>query len=427
MTIRIPHRSQRIHRSPRLIHRRRIAHVAAWTTLMKECDIIGPSDTIKLNKGVTTSRCAVSRRYKKYQKELLLNISPSKMKSLRDQRGIKCQIFTPTEEEKFANSIRNVMAAGIEVVDKSWIKREAIKFYQQCHKENRNTRSHHFIPFNASEGWVTRFKARHGFSCSHPKIVRRLSSGKNGIIITDDDAKFEICVLTMEAIKKYGLDYVLNFDETPASVVEKPRTCWGDGSTSGMKVYSDASPKTSISLLPTITASGERLPLAWIAKGKTQKSIDKMFNIPNNVFSYFVPHGWMTEDIMVRYIYDIIRPHLNGRSGALLLDAYRAHWTSKVLEAARKIKLELIPIPKGFTSVCQPLDMTFNAPFKLIRQKLWNEERSGGIEHTDNIERTVMRAAKAYDAVPSCVISKGFASICPPLADDIMKRHVSSK
>lgn len=424
MTIRIPHRSKRNHLSPRHVQQNRLASVSAWTILMKECSILGPASTFKLNKDLNISLRILQQKYRKYQREIYLNIPPSLMTSIHDQRGIKSQIFTPPEEEKLANHIRAVMNAGIEVVDKSWIRNEAIKFYNECRRGQRNTRSNDVIPFTASDGWIARFKARHQFSRSHPKIIKRLSAEKKGHIVSEYDAKLDMCVQAMEAMEKYGLDCVLNFDETPASVVEKPKSCWGMGGKSGMKIFSDASPKTSISLLPIITASGDRLPLAWIARGKTQKCLDKMYNIPKNIFSYFNQHGWNTEEIMVRLINDIIRPYLDGRPGALILDAYRAHWTQKVLEAALKINLELILVPKGFTSVCQPLDMTFNAAFKLKRQTLWKEERAGGIEHTDNVERTVMRAAKAYDLVSSQVISQGFAAICPPLAHQIMQRYV---
>ena len=133
MTVHIPHESQRKHRSAHLIRSRRLAHVAAFSTLMKECEIIGPSSTLKINGEVNISLCTLRKKYQTYRREIYLNIPPTQMKSLHDQRGIKSQVFSPAEEEKLAHHIRNVMAAGIELVNKNWIRREALLFYQECH------------------------------------------------------------------------------------------------------------------------------------------------------------------------------------------------------------------------------------------------------------------------------------------------------
>lgn len=415
---------RKIHFPSRMIKRRKLLATKKWITLLKECQIFGCDKALRLNPQVKITSRALRRRLSLYKKELAEGVSEDQMRSIRDGRSVKHQTFTPEEEKQFADHIRNLMESKIEVVDKPWIKENAIKFYLKIHRQHRNTRSStDVIPFRASDGWVDNFKARNNFNKSIPKVVQRLSATKRGIYVDVDQLQFEVCVQVMEAIDKYGLDCVLNFDETPAAVIEKPRTCWGDGSKNRMKILSDANPKTSITILPTVTASGDRLPLGWIAKGKTVDCLRKILNIPKEMYSYFSPSGWINDEIFVNYINDVIRPYLNGRKGALLLDSYGAHWTEKVLETANKIGLEFILVPKGLTSLCQPLDISFNGPFKIARTHLWIKERSNGILCTDNVERTVIRSYKAFMSVADKLISKGFADICPPYSDEIMHRY----
>jgi len=414
-----------LNRSSKAVRLRRHRYQKRWITFMKECHALGINMARKLNPEFKVSRRTIERRFKKYKEEHQKGITDFEMSSVSDSRNVGRQTFSPKEEKEFAEHIRNIMRSGIEIVDKYWIRREAIKYYQKIHRISRSTRSASLAPcpFTASDGWIDSFKTRNNFNKSIPKVVQRLTQEKNGGIIDHHELQFNLCVEVMEAIKKYGLQCVLNFDETPASINEKPRSCWGDGSKNRMKVFSDANPKASISLLPTVTADGERLPLAWIHKGTTTKCLQSFFNIPKEVYSYFSKNGWMNSALMVRYLREIIQPYLNGRPGALIMDHYRAHWTDEVLKCADDMKLQLIKVPKGMTSVCQPLDMHFNGPFKQARQSLWSNERSACLLSTDNVERMVIRAYLAYMSVPPRLISKGFAEICPPLFDEIMHRY----
>lgn len=422
------HRSNRRRhcRSPRIIRRDSLKHRDEWKILLKECHLIGIKQAMSLYPTFQFTLRTVERRYKTYKEELSSSVPEDEMKSISDRRGLPFQTFSPLYERKFASHIRNIMATGSEIIDKVWIRREAIKFYQDINQGRRNTRSHDFIPFCASNGWISRFKLRHGFNKSSPKIIKRISENYDEVKKDDDTLQYELCVKVMEAITKYGLSYVLNFDETPAHINEKPRSCWGDGSKNKMKIFTSGDPKANITLLPTISANGDRLPLGWIAKGRTVRCLRNFFNI-QNVYSFFSPKGWMNESIMIEYLINIIQPYLNGKSGALLIDAYAAHWTPNVMATANKMKLELIQIPRGLTDICQPLDMTFNAPFKSIRERLWMDERVGGILNADNVERTVMRSYKAYHLVSKKSISQGFADICPPFYDQIMSAYNSHK
>jgi DDE superfamily endonuclease len=48
----------------------------------------------------------------------------------------------------------------------------------------------------------------------------------------------------------------------------------------------------------------------------------------------------------------------------LILDSYRCHMMSSVVHRIQDMGVEVIHIPSGCTSLCQPVDVGFNKPFK---------------------------------------------------------------
>ena len=188
-------------------------------------------------------------------------------------------------------------------------------------------------------------------------------------------------------------------------------------------IKSDASSKQKLTIMPTITASGDRLPFAWIAKGTTQRCINKLVNIPKEAYTYFSPNGWINEGVFLRYLREVVSPWLEGNPCALLVDSYGAHWTAEAQRVAASLNIELIEVPHSLTHICQPLDISFNGPMKQKRVQKWTAERHFGENITDNVERTVMRAFAAFQAVQDETISKGFVAVCPQLEHKIMHRY----
>lgn len=185
----------------------------------------------------------------------------------------------------------------------------------------------------------------------------------------------------------------------------------------------DGDTKAKITLMPTITAGGDKLNLAWINKAETAYAFQKHLNMPKTLYGYFSPSGWNNHEIMCQYLREIVIPYTRKRKAALLLDSYEAHFHKDVTDLAKKNNIKLVRVPEGTTSVCQPLDVDFNSQFKRIRSNLWNKERSGGILMTDNVERTAMRAAKAHDQIEAKIVSRAWAHTFPNLSTQIMHRH----
>ena len=67
---------------------------------------------------------------------------------------------------------------------------------------------------------------------------------------------------------------------------------------------------------------------------------------------------------------------------ALILDAYRCHLMSSVVDRIQKLGIEVIHIPGGCTGLCQPLDVGVNKPSKYHVWARWEEWMINGIKAT---------------------------------------------
>jgi len=141
--------------------------------------------------------------------------------------------------------------------------------------------------------------------------------------------------------------------------------------------------------------------------------------IPGNVRSYISDFGWMNGDIMKQYLKQVVKPYLNGRKGALIMDDYGAHWRSDVEKKAKKYNIELIKVPPTMTSTLQPLDVSVFGPFKQIRQKLSMEHRWEQISVLDSREEAVNRSVDAFEFIDKKTIQRGFIAAIPTLEGKI--------
>ena len=229
-----------------------------------------------------------------------------------------------------------------------------------------------------------------------------------------DSLKHEYVCRVEEAVEVCGADCVINMDETPAKLCEAPTVGWKSYNSKKLVIGTWGDVKKQITLMPAITVSGHRLPLAWIHKAKTYRGIREM-RIPGNIRSYISNKGWVTEQVMLNYIREVVIPYLSGRHGALVLDDYAAHWTPAVQSLAAENGIELIHVPPTTTAECQPLDVAVMGPMKRIRERLANEYRWDHISCADDISECVNRAYQAYNLIDERIICKGWSDAVPNL------------
>ena len=184
-------------------------------------------------------------------------------------------------------------------------------------------------------------------------------------------------------------------------VVEQPSQALAPvGSKSFAKVYTQFRYRNYLTIFPCISAAGDKLPLSVLIQGKTYRVFKKIReggqNPPNLVKLYHTESGKMNEEVMLQRLQGPVLTYTEGRPAALLLDQYNSHWTTRVRELAAKLNIELIEVPSGMTSTCQPLDVAFNGPMKIIRTQIWNRKREENPFFPDTWQSAVARAVVAY-------------------------------
>ena len=76
----------------------------------------------------------------------------------------------------------------------------------------------------------------------------------------------------------------------------------------------------------------------------------------------------MDEAVMVAWVDDVLAPYVATAPDhvipILILDSYRCHMMGSVVQRIKELGVEVQHIPGGCTSLCQPVDVGFNKPFK---------------------------------------------------------------
>lgn len=184
------------------------------------------------------------------------------------------------------------------------------------------------------------------------------------------------------------------------------------GSGEAAKITTAANPRLNITTFPCISAAGYKLPLCAVLAGTTVRCLAKIRDgaspAVNRVVLYYSKKGWINEGIMVRWLADVVHAYTHGAPAALILDSYASHWTTPVRDAAAAMNLELICVPGGLTSTCQPLDTSFNGPMLKARQRIWREMKVARPGDDDTYQATIERTQLAYESMSKEATLKGW-------------------
>ena len=95
---------------------------------------------------------------------------------------------------------------------------------------------------------------------------------------------------------------------------------------------------------------------------------------PAGVIVWFQDKGWMNANLMKEYV-EYLDDELANRDKAprmMVYDSFKGHLEESVKEKFREHDFNLAVIPGGLTSICQPLDVAINKPFKDNLRKEWH-------------------------------------------------------
>jgi len=137
-------------------------------------------------------------------------------------------------------------------------------------------------------------------------------------------------------------------------------------------VRTSGSEKKHVIVVLSAAADGTMLPPMLIFKGETNKTI-KNLHIPDGFISKRKRTcGWMEglvevwlEEIWLKHLKEISQ-ELGYDNSLLTFDAFSAHKTDDVQSKLVENKSDILMIPTGCTSKCQPMDICINKLFKEV-------------------------------------------------------------
>lgn len=147
-----------------------------------------------------------------------------------------------------------------------------------------------------------------------------------------------------------------------------------------------------------------------MAKGKTNRSLKK-FNLSDKITGTYSNNGWVNKGIM-KIALNTIYNETKGKKSILLLDQFPAHIDKFVIGEANKYNIKLIFIPKGKTSIFQPLDVSINGILKEKAKKMWKKEKITNPDKIIKVSDGVKHFLTVKDEITKKMIRHAFDKSC---------------
>ncbi|CAM5160807.1 unnamed protein product [Natator depressus] len=229
--------------------------------------------------------------------------------------------------------------------------------------------------FVASAGWCTRFMNRHVLClCQRTKIAQKLPRD-----LEEKIKPFQRLIIKSRKEYAFELSQIGNMDEIPMTFdLQSNRTVTAVGE-KRVLIKTTGHEKIHFMVVLLCLANGSKLPSVGIFKRKT---LPKYMKFPAGVIVRAHEKGRIDESETIEWLEKVWkkRPRALFKKPAMIVwDMFRAHKMDEVKNVAKKIKTPLAVIPRGITSVLQPLDICLNKPFKDGLCKMWSERMCSGM------------------------------------------------
>jgi hypothetical protein len=242
--------------------------------------------------------------------------------------------------------------------------------------------------------WRTRFMHQHGFSLRRPHVRRRSKP--------DDEFLAQFLTNTQMAIEQYPRDRILNVDETSWKIINNRMITVAECGADEVTCEFDGDVKRCVTVIASIDASGRKLPLWVICRGKTTRcEADLRGHFTREIRSgrLVLTHeenGWTNAAVAIEYL-QWLSDGVKGQELFLLWDCFSAHRDEEVKAKASDSRITLQLIPAGMTNEWQPLDLRIFGSLKMRARELFDEQwmRDESVELTVATAITVLLKAWA--------------------------------
>jgi hypothetical protein len=164
--------------------------------------------------------------------------------------------------------------------------------------------------------------------------------------------------------------FIMNMDQTPVYFSMSSKRFLELIEEKNIHICTPTNDTKRVTVAVTITADSTLLPSTLVFKGKPDGCIAKkeFKTYPNTHFYKCQEAAWMNEEVMIVWVNKVLAPYVAMAPDhvvpILILDMYRCHMMSSVVQMIQELGVEVQHIPGGCTSLCQPEDVGFNKPFK---------------------------------------------------------------
>jgi hypothetical protein len=172
--------------------------------------------------------------------------------------------------------------------------------------------------------------------------------------------------------------FILNMDQTPVYFTMSTKRTLEliTKKTIHIRTTADDTKRTAIAV--TITADGTLLPSMVVFKGAVNGWIaqTEFAAYPTTNYYRCQANAWMDEAVMLAWVDEILAPYVAMAPDQvvplLILDSYCCHMMGSVVQQIQELGVEVKHIPGRCTSLCQPVDVGLNKPFKDCIQRAWH-------------------------------------------------------
>jgi hypothetical protein len=168
-------------------------------------------------------------------------------------------------------------------------------------------------------------------------------------------------------------DHILNCDETAWRLYPNNILTWWPTGTDDVSIHVDGNEKGCITVLATITASHKKLPLFFLAKGKTERVDQSQIGIVEPHWRAHSESGWMRSNLFCAYLRHVRNEIADDEEIILVCDLHASHRSEDVKSLAAALKIRLVYIPAGATDELQPLDKVVFGALKSEARRIFRQ------------------------------------------------------
>lgn len=233
----------------------------------------------------------------------------------------------------------------------------------------------------AGKTYIAKFSAVRRFVKAHSLVYRMGTheSQRPPDEVADEAAEYMTIVRKLVVGPHRHLRWIMNMDQTPVFFSMGPKKTLARKGEKTVNMRTSTSDTKRATVAVTICADGTVLPSALVFKGQPNgRIVTKEFpTYPPNHQYHCQAAAWMDEKVMIAWVDGPLAAHVANAPDdiipLLILDSYRCHMMASVVQRIQDMGVEVIHIPGGCTSLCQPVDVGFNKPFKDRVRRLWTE------------------------------------------------------